>query len=135
MSFYNAASIPFASQLTIGGLPNLSGALVNWLQPISIINVGKIIDGYQVMETGSLIQFQGVVQPLDKRRLQQKDIGERNWNSWVVHTLAQIPLETDDTITYLGKQHRVTAVQDCSAYGYYSYECIEDYTGAGPVTV
>lgn len=132
MSFYNAGATLF--NVSSGALPDVSGALLDWLQPISIINVGKNIDGYQLVESGTLIQFQGVVQPLDKRRLEQKDIGERNWNSWVVHTLTGIPLEVDDTISYRGKQHRVTAVQDCSSYGYYSYECIEDYTGSGPVT-
>lgn len=115
-----------------GTVPDVSGALLNWLQPITFGIVVKTIENYQVVETKTDYSFEGVWQPFSKKRLSMKPEGQRAWSWYELHSTTALALKPDDVVTYLGVQYRVMAQSPYNLYGYYEYELIEDYTGSGP---
>ena len=126
----NGKNIPLNQQT--GTVPNVSGALLDWFQPMTFGVVTKV-EGVQIQETVVETAFQGVIQPLDGRTLMQKPEGERKWNWLQVHAHTQLALNIDDTIIYLSVQYRVMKFKDFSIYGYHYFELCEDYSGSGPV--
>lgn len=127
----NAANTPL-NQAANGTVPDVSGAMTDWLQPLTFKLVGKIINGFQVVETDTPILLYGVIQPLDKRRLALKPEGERAWTWFELVAQPQPKLQVDDVVDYLGVQTRVMAQGDDTIYGYVNYELVQDWTGAGP---
>ena len=126
----NAKNTPL-NQLQ-GTVPNMVQALTNWFQSIVFGVVFKEIQNFQVVETVVNIQFLGVIQPLKTEDLMIKPEGQRSWKWYWVHSNTALNLKNDDVFNYLNKQYRVMGKKDYSIYGYYEYEIIEDYTGAGP---
>lgn len=115
-----------------GTLPNVNGALLNWLQPMVFITVTKIVIGGEVVEIGTPINFRGVIQPLSARDLMIKPEGERAWTWLMLHADPSLALNNDDVVTYLGVQTRVMGKKDYSKYGYIEYQLVQDWTGSGP---
>lgn len=126
----NGSNVPLNAQQ--GTVPNVSGAMFDWFQQCTFVVVSKSVSAFQVVEVGESVEFWGVVQPLTGRKLEIKPEGQRNWNWIWIHSQVQLPLTTDDVIQYLGIQYRVMSQKNFSIYGYYEYELVEDYTGAGP---
>lgn len=126
----NAANTPLNANS--GTLPNVSSAMLNWFQPMTFGLVTKVVEGFQVVETMQEINFMGVWQPNEGRKLSIKPEGERAWNSWMLHADPSLDLKTDDVVIYLTKQYRVMAKKDYSLYGYNYFELITDFTGSGP---
>lgn len=114
------------------GIPNMSGALDNWMQPMVFVLVQKSNIAFQAVEVGEAIKFMGVIQPFTDRELMLRPEGERSWTWYWVHALPSLKLNTDEVVNYLGKQYRVMGLKNYGIYGYLSYQVIEDYTGAGP---
>lgn len=115
-----------------GTVPNVNGAMLNWFQPMIFTVVTKIVVGGEVVETGTPINFRGVIQPLSNRDLLIKPEGERAWTWYMLHADPSLALNVDDVVNYLGQQTRVMARKDYRLYGYIYYELIQDYTGSGP---
>lgn len=115
-----------------GTVPNLSGALLQWFQPMVFTRVVKTTIGGEIVEAGTPVNFSGVIQPLSNRDLMIKPEGERAWTWNMVHADTSLQLQVDDVIVYLGVQYRVMARRDFSIYGYMYYELIQDWTGSGP---
>lgn len=130
MTISNASNRPLNA--LAGSVPDVSGALLDYLQPMTFTTIVKTVENFQVVETPTSVSFQGVWQPFTARQIQMKPEGQRAWKWFMVHALVALPLVPDDVVTYLGTQYRVKADNDYSIYGYYQYELIEDYTGAGP---
>lgn len=128
----NGKDVPLNVQT--GTIPNLSGALQDWFQPMVFMPVVKETVGFQVIETGDPISFRGVIQPMSGRALEQKPEGERGWTWWLLHSDTALPLDVDDVVTYLGVQTRIMRMKPFGIYGYYEYELVQDWTGSGPVT-
>lgn len=127
----NAADRPLAADT--GTVPDVSGAMQNWFQPMTFTKVVKTVVGFKTFETPTTIDFRGVWQPLTGRQLMIKPEGERAWNWFQVHAEpGALDLTADDVITYRGVQYRVDAMKDYSLYGYIQYDLVEDYTGSGP---
>lgn len=127
---FNASSRPI--NVRTGTVPDVSGALFDWFQPMVFTRVSKIVEGFQVVETPTPINFRGVLQPFNTRQLVLKPEGERAWTWFTLHADPSLTLQVDDVVTYLGKQTRVASRKDFVLYGYVEYEIIQDYMGAGP---
>lgn len=115
-----------------GTVPNVNGAMLQWFQPMVFTVVTKIVVGGEVVETGTPVNFRGVIQPLSNRDLLIKPEGERAWTWLMLHADPSLTLNVDDVVNYLGQQTRVMARKDYRLYGYVYYELIQDYTGSGP---
>lgn len=117
-----------------GTLPNMSDALLDWFQKMTFTRIVKNIVNFQVVETPTNTDFQGVWQPSSPQALLMKSEGQRQWKWFTVHADPSLHLDPDEIITYLGTQYRVMNKLDYTEYAYIEYELIQDYTGSGPPT-
>lgn len=101
-------------------------------QPMVFTPVVKMTSAFQVIETGTPINFRGNIQPLSPRRLELKPEGQRAWTWLQLHSDPVLKLEVDDVVLYLGVQTRVMNKTDYRLYGFVYYEVVQDWTGAGP---
>lgn len=127
----NAADTPLNLQPQ-GTVPDVSGALFDWLQPVTFMLVTKSVANFQSVEVGESFSFQGVWQPFKPRDLRLVPEGERSWNWFWCHSLTALPINTDDVVNYQGTQYRVMGRNDCGLYGYFEYQLVQDWTGSGP---
>lgn len=128
----NASSIPL-NQNT-GTLPDMSGTLQDWFQPMTFGVITKTVTDFQVIESVVNTNFMGVWQSLTGRQLVMQTKGQRQWEWWMLHADLAISLKIDDIVTYVTKQYRVMAKKDYSLYKYQYYELVEDYQESGPPT-
>lgn len=133
----NGCNVPVNVQT--GTIPNMGGALLDYMQQMTFTRITKSIVAFREVETSENINFWGVVQPLSGRQLEMKPEGQRKWNWISVHAQndannAVIDLAPDEIIIYLGIQYRVMSAKDYSNFSYSYYELVEDYTGEGPPT-
>jgi len=128
-----------ASNVLLGtinpNLPQMTGTLNDWFMPMVFSRVTKTVVAGQAVETMTEVNFRGVIQPLKNRDLMLKPEGQRSWTYQWLHAEPGLDLNTDDVITFQGKQTRVVAVKDYRLYGYIEYQLVQDYTGAGPTAV
>lgn len=128
MIIRNAGSIPLNEQAQ-GTVPDVSGALQSYYQPMVFEPVQKTITGYQIVETGNPINFRGVIQPLSGRQLMMKPEGERSWNWSLLHCDTALTLSPDDVVYFRGKPTRVMTQKPFGLYGFYVYELVQDWEG------
>lgn len=117
-----------------GTVPDVSGAMQDYFQPLQVTSITKGSLGFQVIETGVVTEFRGVVQPLSGRKLELKPEGQRAWTWLTVHTDRPLPIEVDDVMTFRGKATRVMLKKDFGDYGFFYFECVQDWTGSAPRT-
>lgn len=117
-----------------GTIPDVSGAMRDWFQPMVFTQVVKTVVGFQLVETKTDTNFQGVIQPLSNRDLWIKPEGQRAWTWLLLHAEPVLSLNVDEVVTYLGVQTRVMARRDYAIYGYVQYELVQDWEGSGPPT-
>ena len=125
----NASTIPLNT--VQGTIPNVSGAMLDYFQVQSFLQVTKTVVGFVVSETVVTTQFWGVMLPRTKN-LDIKEIGERFWGVWDCYAQVQLPLQVDDVIQWQGKQFRVLARDNFGIYGFYHYALTEDWQGSLP---
>lgn len=128
----NAKDIPLNQNS--GTVPDMSGALQDWFQPMTFGIVTKVVADFQVVEAVINTQFRGVWQPLDGRKLKMQPEGQRQWSSYMLHSDVTLNLNIDDIVIYLTVQYRVIAKKNYSLYKYNYYELIEDWESSGPPT-
>ncbi len=126
----NGKNIPL--NVRTGTIPDMGGALLSWFQPQVFSLVTKQTVGFELIETKTVVQFQGVIQPLSARELFYKPEGQRAWTWWMVHASPSLDLKVDDVITYLERQYRVQAKKPYDIYNYVEYHLVQDWTGSGP---
>lgn len=115
-----------------GTLPFMGEVLLDWFQPLTIDLLTKTVVNSKVVETATSIDFQGVWQPLDKKRIEMKPSGQWAWSWFLLHTDPSVSLAVDDVVIFQSVQYRVQASSDYSKYGYLEYELTQDWTGSGP---
>lgn len=115
-----------------GTVPDMSGAMQDYFQSMVFERVSKVVNGFQVVETGDPVAFRGVVQPFNERSLFLKPEGQRAWTWLLIHSDPTLTLDVDDVGIFKGKQTRIMARKDFALYGYIEYHAVQDYTGAGP---
>lgn len=127
---FNASSLNLEENS--GTLPDVSGAILNFMQLLTFDQITKTVVGFQVQETTTPIVFYGTWMPMGEQALRMQPEGQRKWNHYEVFTQLAIPLQPDDTILYLGNQYRVIPGRtDYRLYGYFHYSLVENYTGPG----
>lgn len=133
----NAKNVPLNVQA--GTVPNMGGALLDWLQPMTFTRVVKTTVGFQLLETAEDINFWGVIHPLDERSLAIKPEGQRAWTWFKLYAQAQpndalLTLNVDEVVIYLGRQTRVMGRKYYGIYSYVEYSLVQDWIGEGPPT-
>ena len=126
----NAANIPL--NFKEGTVPDVSGAMLDWFQPMTFTLVTKKTTAFQVVETPRPINFMGVIQPLTERQLLLKPEGQRAWTWFLLHSDTSLVLQVDDVVLYQGVQTRVMGRKNYVLYGYQEYSLVQDWTNAGP---
>jgi hypothetical protein len=125
-----------ANQLTLdqntGTLPDVSGGIYDYFQPITFSQIIKTVVNFQVIETPTITACSGVWQPMGSRRLEIMPHGQRKWRLFEFWTTLAVQLQPDDVITYLSVQYRVLNREDWKLSGILHYDLAEDYTGSGP---
>lgn len=133
MTILNACNIPLNQQN--GNRPNMGSVVKSYFVTLTFLKVIKTLVAGSVVETTTPINCQGTIQPFAWRDLFLKDIQERSWSWFWLHTDTTVILETDDVITYQGTNYRVKGLKPYDAYGYREYQIIQDFTGSGPTAV
>jgi hypothetical protein len=107
-------------------LPQLGRALRGWKYKISLIKIVSNIDsnGYKTI-TKSVVNFQGVIQPLKGEQLQAKPLDMRSYRWLQIHTLTDKELSTGDQIEYNNTVYKVVDIFDYSLNKYIEYHCVE----------
>lgn len=126
----NASQRPINQQN--GTTPDVSGALMDWFQPMVFEVVTKITIGHQLVEKPRQYNFQGVIQPFTERQLFLKPEGQRAWSWFLMHAQYGLTLQVDDVVLWLGKQTRVMSRKDYMLEGFVEYHLVQDWTGSGP---
>ncbi len=143
----NACDIPLDERA--GSLPQLSGALSNWLQPMTFIKVDKGLAGGFLVESGdelqswrvpngktvigSQIDVSAFITPFKPTEMMIQAIGERSWQWFTIICLPNLWLVNDDCVIAGCLQYRVVKVNNYSKYGFMNYTTVQDYTFAGPL--
>ena len=125
----NAANKPLFDKS--GDVPDVSGALTSYFQPMVFEPVGKIVNGFQVVETGTPINFRGTVQPFTERQLLLKPEGQRAWTWLLIFSDPVLTLQVDDVLKWNNIPTRIMARIDYGLYGYVEYHAVQDWTGTG----
>ena len=123
---FSASSIPLSNGQ--GNLPNVQGAMLEWFQTLSFVQIVKSIVNFQVVETETTTVFQGVRQPFTAQQLLMKPEGQRLWKWETIHSFPDLQLKPDDRIIFGTLKYRVMQKSDWKEYGYIEYHIIEDYT-------
>lgn len=128
----NASQVPL--NVDTGTVPDMSGALEDWFQPMVFQRVVKTVVGYELVESQTPTKFRGVIQPFTARQLLLKPEGQRAWSWFTLHTDTVLTLNVDDIIVlrFSGKQTRIMARKDYGLYGFVEYDLVQDWTGANP---
>lgn len=113
-------------------MPDVSGAMLDYFQPMTFTLLTKTATGFEAVETGTPINFRGLIQPSTDRKLAMLPEGQRSWTWLELHAETVLQLQTDDVVLYQGVQTRVMTRKDYSLYGYNHYTLVQDWTGAGP---
>jgi hypothetical protein len=129
-TIFNASSLPI--NLKTGSVPDVSGALQDYYQPMTFGQVTKTVVASQLVESVNEISFQGTWQPFTERQLALKPEGQRAWSWFWLHAQPVLTLQVDDIVIWNGKQTRVMSRKDYGLYGYVEYTLVQDWTGAGP---
>jgi hypothetical protein len=126
----NAANRPLFDKP--GTLPDVSGAMQDYYEPMTFEQVTKTTVGFQVKESATPITFRGMIQPFTERQLFLKPEGQRAWTWFLLYADPSLSLNVDDIIVWEGVQTRVMGRKDYALYGYMEYHLVQDWTGAGP---
>lgn len=124
MVIENKKNQPLTKQT--GTLPDVSGGMLDWFQPLTFILVKKNVVGFQDAQVLTPVDFQGVVQFLTED-LSIKEEGQRAWRKISIHANTALSLEVDEIVEYINVRYRVLSMNDFSNYGYFYYTLVEDW--------
>lgn len=108
-------------------LPNVSGAVQAWSQPLVVVIVAKKQEDYLTKESRSTVKTRGAFMPMKTQQVVMKVEGERAWRWFSLFCSPTLELGTDDVVLIENVKCRVMGKKDFSQYGYFEYELIEDY--------
>ena len=124
-TIFNAANVPLNRKT--GTLPDVSGALKDYFQPMTFVIITKSVKSFQVKEAPTSVNFQGVMQPYKPQEVQMLPIGQRNWSWFWLHAEPALQLKGDDVVLYNGVRTRVMDKKDYSSFGYMEYHLVQDW--------
>lgn len=116
-------------QNNVGGLPDVSRAVMELLQPVTVdVVTQQLINGYY-QPISTAIATQASIQPM-KQELAIKMEGERNWQWSMIHILPNVDLQNNDFITLFGICYKVMARENWFQFGYIMYHVVEAFQNA-----
>lgn len=126
MTIKNAKDNPVSASAS--NMPDVSDALMGWLQPLTAQRMQKQVVNHVVTEIPLCISIRAVVQPLSPTQLLMKPEGQRTWVWKMLHCPNDNPvLQPDDRIIIAGVKFRVMGIYPYELDGYRQYDCCQDY--------
>lgn len=111
---------------SLNSLPNLGDVINSWASDYTAYLIKKEIKNYILVETKRKIHFKGIVQNLNKKELQLKPIGERNWGWYELHSTRKF--NNDDIIEINKVRYRIMSTRNNDTYyGFWAYNLLLDY--------
>ena len=107
--------------------PKVDFVLNCWSEPIELIKITTSVVDYQNVRTEEIINFKGVIQPLKAEQINIKPLETRSWKWFMIHTRAEIAINTNDKIEIDSKEYKVMDKNDYNRNGFYEYHIIESY--------
>lgn len=108
-------------------LPNMSSVVASWSSTINGWLIKKELKDFVLKETKRFITFKGMVQNYTDTKLDIKEIGQRQWKYYKLHTIYD-KLNNDDIIEIQNIRYRILSKsQDKLHYGFVRYTMVEDY--------
>lgn len=115
-------------------LPNCADVIESWASEYTALLITKTMKDFVLTETTKEITFQGMIQNLNRKELEIKPEGERNWGWYKLHSTRQF--NNDDIIEVLGIRYKIMSTrQDNTYYGFFAYDLIQDYDGEESGTI
>lgn len=115
------------------GIPNVADIVHGWIKPLSVTLITKTISDGDVIETGTPLNINGMVQPLSGYELTLLREGERDWE-WVKIYTDYANFNNDDKLFIVDTYYRVMKKRPFEryGYGYYRYDAVLDYIDGVP---
>lgn len=112
----------------ISGMPQVDGALSGWQNSLSLVVISEtVVNGFPT-QTESVINFEGVIQPLDPESVKLKPEGQRSWQWLQIHmTAGSTELKPSDKIRYNGTDYKVMGKKDYGLNGYFEYHAVNEF--------
>jgi len=111
-----------------GTMPDVSGGMRDWFQPMVFTQVTKQTINFQEVEVDTDTAFEGIIQPMGARQLIFKPEGQRAWTWLLLHADPVLTLQVDEIVKYLGVATRVMSRKDYMLNGYIEYSLVQDWT-------
>jgi len=126
MKIFNAATRPL-SQASLS-VPNMAEALDNWFQNMTVCVICKTVVNFQLVETSVTRVIKAVRQPFSSKQLAVKPEGQRAWNWETLHVKFPDNFDVDTVVVFNGTRYRIMNRWEFPEYGYYSFDCVRDFT-------
>ena len=111
---------------SLNSLPNLSDVINSWASDYTAYLIKKKIKNYILVEKKRKTHFKGMVQNFNKKELQIKPIGERNWGKYELHSTRKF--KNDDIIEINKIRYRIMSTRNNDTYyGFWAYNLLETY--------
>ena len=124
----NAKDIPLSQSSS--GLPDVGAAIMEILQPVvAVVMEKQQIDGY-TQEIPVRINTKASIQPFSAQQLKMLPEGQRGWRYFAIYILSDVDLKPDEVFWINHNGYRIMAKYDWNRFGYFQYECVEDYNNA-----
>ncbi len=107
--------------------PSVRGTLLGWFRPLTMVFVKTTVTDGHAKPIEYELKTSGMIQAGDPEKLEMKAEGERSWEWFVLHTLPNVQMQTDDRVSIRGVKFRVMNRTDWADYGFMRYDCIRDY--------
>jgi hypothetical protein len=111
----------------LSGMPQIQVAFNGWLNPITLATITQsVVDGLLV-DTQTDVTFQGVIQPLKAKEIENKPEGFRAFKWLQIHCIAgSLNLDNNDRIIYNNTKYKVMGIYDYSLDNFIEYHIVED---------
>lgn len=114
-------------------MPNVSGALRGWTEPLTVMVVSRTVVDHRPVETATTAILRGSLRPMPAQEVARKPEEQRSWRWWRLLTTAGAALlKIDDALVVDGHNYRVQSVQRWDRCGYRRYDLLQDYQGELP---
>lgn len=109
-------------------MPQITAALSNWQDALTIGKVVVTWDGGEKVETITSMSFTGTIQPLGAKQIALKPEGERAWKWLQIHVYSgSLDIDIDNKIYVDNEKYKVMAIFDYARNGFMEYHIVRDY--------
>lgn len=110
-------------------MPQMGAAFMGWQGKVTLIRVTQTITNGLVANTESVVEFQGVIQPLSARQVSLKPEGQRAWQWMMIHAFnTNLNLTDNDKIKLDGVPYKIMGVWPYERNNFIEYHAVRDFT-------